>query len=183
MDATADRSAAAARPTEDDASSRLDFRVKHTVDVTSGIDVDSSRVDESSKTLKRPIADAVVDYSVAGDDIGDDDVTPGRPEASPPSYDEIGSAIAEAKKLTCNDSPVDLIITTLSRTDETDSFGFSLSNGVYEYGVYVGAVKSGGSADGKLIPFDRILQVRISLHICREKSIIAILLNILHQEY
>ena len=49
--------------------------------------------------------------------------------------------------------------TTLQRSDRDDGFGFSLSNGVYDSGVYVGAVKDKGPAADKLQPYDRILKV------------------------
>jgi len=58
-------------------------------------------------------------------------------------------------------APLEMIKTRISRgtTESSDSFGFSLSDGVYEKGIYVGAVKDGGPAADKLRPYDRILQV------------------------
>jgi len=53
----------------------------------------------------------------------------------------------------------ELVQTTLERSDRDDGFGFSLSNGVYDSGVYVGAVKEKGPAADKLQPYDRILKV------------------------
>ena len=53
----------------------------------------------------------------------------------------------------------ELVLTTLQRSDRDDGFGFSLSNGVYDSGVYVGAVKETGAAADKLQPYDRILKV------------------------
>lgn len=43
-----------------------------------------------------------------------------------------------------------------------DDFGFSLSDGLYEKGVYINRIRKGGPAHrcGLLMPFDRILQVR-----------------------
>jgi len=49
---------------------------------------------------------------------------------------------------------------TLRRPRDTDDFGFSLSDGVFEKGVYVGAIRPGGPAAGALKPYDRVLQVR-----------------------
>lgn len=54
----------------------------------------------------------------------------------------------------------DLIYTTLHRAVESVSFGFSLSNGIDEPGVFVGAVKEDGPATEKLKAYDRIIQVR-----------------------
>ena len=53
----------------------------------------------------------------------------------------------------------ELVQTTLQRSDPDDGFGFSLSNGVYDSGVYVGAVRDKGPAADKLQPYDRILKV------------------------
>lgn len=43
-----------------------------------------------------------------------------------------------------------------------DDYGFSLSDGLYERGVYINRIRKGGPADivGLLKPFDRILQVK-----------------------
>jgi len=56
-------------------------------------------------------------------------------------------------------TPIELLKVTLRRPRETDDFGFSLSDGVFEKGVYVGAVKPTGPAAGALKPYDRVLQV------------------------
>ena len=50
----------------------------------------------------------------------------------------------------------------MQRSDRDDGFGFSLSNGVYDSGVYVGAVKEKGPAANKLQPYDRILKVTLT---------------------
>lgn len=44
-----------------------------------------------------------------------------------------------------------------------EDFGFSVSDGLYERGVYINRVRAGGPADkaGVLQPYDRILQVTI----------------------
>lgn len=60
-------------------------------------------------------------------------------------------------------TPIELLKVTLRRPRETDDFGFSLSDGVFEKGVYVGAVRPGGPAAGALKPYDRVLQVGFSL--------------------
>jgi len=62
-------------------------------------------------------------------------------------------------------TPIELLKVTLRRPRETDDFGFSLSDGVFEKGVYVGAVRPGGPAAGALKPYDRVLQVMFpSIH-------------------
>ena len=42
-----------------------------------------------------------------------------------------------------------------------EDFGFSVSDGLYERGVYINRVRSGGPADRTRVlqPYDRILQV------------------------
>ena len=60
----------------------------------------------------------------------------------------------------------ELVQTTLQRSDRDDGFGFSLSNGVYDSGIYVGAVKEKGPAADKLQPYDRILKVRVTFRFC-----------------
>ena len=62
--------------------------------------------------------------------------------------------------------PVQIHRVTLFKDAVYEDFGFSLSNALYEKGVYVNRVKPGGPADksGILRPHDRILQVRHGLH-------------------
>jgi len=57
-------------------------------------------------------------------------------------------------------TPIELLKVTLRRPRDAHDFGFSLSDGVFEKGVYVGAVRPGGPAAGALKPYDRVLQVR-----------------------
>lgn len=50
---------------------------------------------------------------------------------------------------------------TLFKDNVYDDFGFSVSDGLYERGVFINRIRSGGPADaaGLLKPFDRIMQV------------------------
>lgn len=50
---------------------------------------------------------------------------------------------------------------TLFKDSVYDDYGFSVSDGLYEKGVYVNRIRKGGPADivGLLRPFDRIIQV------------------------
>lgn len=50
---------------------------------------------------------------------------------------------------------------TLYKDKVYDDYGFSVSDGLYERGVYINRIRSGGPADvvGSLKPFDRIMQV------------------------
>lgn len=51
---------------------------------------------------------------------------------------------------------------TLFKDKVYDDYGFSVSDGLYERGVYINRIRSGGPADtvGLLKPFDRIMQVK-----------------------
>lgn len=50
---------------------------------------------------------------------------------------------------------------TLFKDKVYDDYGFSVSDGLYERGVFINRIRSGGPADkcGLLKPFDRIMQV------------------------
>lgn len=56
-------------------------------------------------------------------------------------------------------TPIELTKVTLFKRSDSDDFGFSLSDGVFEKGVYVGAVKPRGPGAEVLRPYDRLLQV------------------------
>lgn len=57
-------------------------------------------------------------------------------------------------------SSAELLKVTVMKDLETDDFGFSVSDGLLEKGVYVNMIRPGGPADRSgLQPFDRILQV------------------------
>lgn len=57
--------------------------------------------------------------------------------------------------------PIEVHRVTLFKDKVYEDFGFSVSDGLYDKGVYVNRVRPGGPADmsGILKPFDRILQV------------------------
>ncbi|XP_041047782.1 glutamate receptor-interacting protein 2 [Carcharodon carcharias] len=56
--------------------------------------------------------------------------------------------------------PVELHKITIHKTSENEDFGFSISDGLLEKGVYVNLIRPNGPADGSgLQPYDRILQV------------------------
>lgn len=56
-------------------------------------------------------------------------------------------------------TPIELTKVTLFKRSDSNDFGFSLCDGVFEKGVYVGAVKPRGPAADALRPYDRLLQV------------------------
>lgn len=60
--------------------------------------------------------------------------------------------------------PIQLHRVTLVKDSPVDDFGFGVSDGVYDKGVYISAIRPGSVADGMgLKQFDRILQVRNAL--------------------
>ena len=60
-----------------------------------------------------------------------------------------------------SDGQLKTIHVTLFKDQVYDDYGFSVSDGLYERGVYINRVRSGGPADqvGVLKPYDRIIQV------------------------
>ncbi|XP_072438794.1 glutamate receptor-interacting protein 2 isoform X6 [Chiloscyllium punctatum] len=57
-------------------------------------------------------------------------------------------------------SPAELHKITIHKSSENEDFGFSISDGLLEKGVYVNLIRPNGPADGSgLQPYDRILQV------------------------
>ena len=62
-------------------------------------------------------------------------------------------------------TPIQLHRITVEKTSATADFGFSLSDGMYEKGVYVSAVRTGSPAQRAGVrAFDRILQVCLGPH-------------------
>ena len=62
-------------------------------------------------------------------------------------------------------TPIQLHRLTLEKSSAAADFGFSLSDGMYEKGVYVSAVRTGSPAQrAGLKAFDRILQVMRLIH-------------------
>ena len=62
-------------------------------------------------------------------------------------------------------TPIQLHRITVEKTTATADFGFSLSDGMYEKGVYVSAVRTGSPAQRAGVrAFDRILQVCLGPH-------------------
>ncbi|GIY46084.1 hypothetical protein CDAR_292931 [Caerostris darwini] len=78
------------------------------------------------------------------------------------------SVYNETSNFVCNPSssysvplPIEIQKVTLFKDPVYEDFGFSLSDGKYESGVYINSIRPGGPADasGLIKPLDRILQV------------------------
>lgn len=65
---------------------------------------------------------------------------------------------------------------TLFKDKVYDDYGFSVSDGLYERGVFINRIRSGGPADkcGMLKPFDRIMQVSLTTFYKRFEKLYAI---------
>lgn len=70
-----------------------------------------------------------------------------------------------SERLASNESVLDNEIyhVTLYKDSIYDDYGFSVSDGLYEKGVYINRIRKGGPADivGLLRPYDRIIQVSV----------------------
>lgn len=60
-----------------------------------------------------------------------------------------------------SDGQLKTIHVTLYKDQVYDDYGFSVSDGLYERGVYINRIRTGGPADqvSVLKPYDRIIQV------------------------
>lgn len=52
-----------------------------------------------------------------------------------------------------------IVHVSLHKDPVYEDFGFSVSDGLYERGVYINRLRPGGPCDGVLRPYDRILRV------------------------
>ncbi|KAJ8687956.1 hypothetical protein QAD02_023751 [Eretmocerus hayati] len=58
--------------------------------------------------------------------------------------------------------PSQIVHVSLNKDPVYEDFGFSVSDGLYERGVYINRLRPGGPCDGLLRPYDRILRVNES---------------------
>lgn len=58
--------------------------------------------------------------------------------------------------------PLEIIRVSLGKDAEYNDYGFSVSDGIEQKGVFINKIRPGGPADrsGSVRPFDKILQVR-----------------------
>lgn len=66
-----------------------------------------------------------------------------------------------------SDGQLKTIHVTLYKDQVYDDYGFSVSDGLYERGVYINRIRSGGPADqvSVLKPYDRIIQVKFNCNL------------------
>ncbi|XP_011631955.1 uncharacterized protein LOC105423756 [Pogonomyrmex barbatus] len=58
-----------------------------------------------------------------------------------------------------NNKSQQIVYVSLHKDSVYEDFGFSVSDGLYERGVYINCLRPGGPCDGILRPYDRILRV------------------------
>jgi hypothetical protein len=75
------------------------------------------------------------------------------------------TASSSSSRSGSNDGQLKTIHVTLYKDQVYDDYGFSVSDGLYERGVYINRIRSGGPADqvSVLKPYDRIIQVCASM--------------------
>lgn len=63
---------------------------------------------------------------------------------------------------------------TLYKDSIYDDYGFSVSDGLYEKGVYINRIRKGGPADivGLLRPYDRIIQVSSKRNLAKREWVL-----------
>lgn len=73
-------------------------------------------------------------------------------------------SVTDVISTSSRDSQTRTIHVTLFKDRVYDDYGFSVSDGLYERGVYINRIRTGGPADmvGLLKPFDRIVQVSLN---------------------
>ena len=77
---------------------------------------------------------------------------------------------AEINELLAPPVSAELHRVTLYKDSDVEDFGFSVSDGVYERGVFVNTIRPGGPAarSTNVKPFDRILQVSTCVFDCHK---------------
>lgn len=75
---------------------------------------------------------------------------------------KVDVASSSSSRSGSSDGQLQTIHVALYKDQVYDDYGFSVSDGLYERGVYINRIRSGGPADktGLLRPYDRIIQVR-----------------------
>ncbi|XP_058127372.1 glutamate receptor-interacting protein 1 [Anopheles ziemanni] len=78
-----------------------------------------------------------------------------------PRSPSVGNDVASNNSFGAGSGNYRTLHVTLFKDRVYDDYGFSVSDGLYERGVYINRIRSGGPADlaGLLKPFDRIVQV------------------------
>lgn len=77
-----------------------------------------------------------------------------------------------------------MIKVTLYKDPVYEDFGFSVSDGLYERGVFINRIRRGGPADATRVlqPYDRILQVKQKLTIITFVFLILLMSNTMNDQ-
>ncbi|KAF7987423.1 hypothetical protein HCN44_003185 [Aphidius gifuensis] len=66
---------------------------------------------------------------------------------------------SQERNVNDNNRPQQIVHISLHKDPVYEDFGFSVSDGLYERGVYINRLRPGGPCDGVLKPYDRIIRV------------------------
>ena len=119
--------------------------------------------DEATVTYELDVSDVMTAVATADDDVTS--TTSSRASTAAAAASSAAAAdmqlreVEEQLQNIFTPTPVELMRVRLRKTNEVDDFGFGLSDGVYEKGVYISAVRPGSEAAAALRQYDRILQV------------------------
>ena len=135
----------------------------------------NSDADDTGREILKDIEQAVMKSSIfikefsrladsgSSDPDSDNDrrSVPYRRKQHPTVPPRVAHRFMEQVKQMATPTPVEIHTVHLVKGEGFADFGFSVSDGLVEPGIYVRTIKQGGLADlsGKLAPFDRILKV------------------------
>ena len=115
--------------------------------------------DEATVTYELDVSDVMTAVATANDDDVTSTTSTAAAASSAAAADMQLREVEEQLQNIFTPTPVELMRVRLRKTNEVDDFGFGLSDGVYEKGVYISAVRPGSEAAAALRQYDRILQV------------------------
>ncbi|XP_014206747.1 glutamate receptor-interacting protein 1 isoform X1 [Copidosoma floridanum] len=162
------------------------FSLSHREQSIAGDSVQYTSAGSSSSAVRSareslPSVDSAVDsWGEMGDVAGPEimrlwetaSVDSGQLDLPMPPYPYPNSAASNSPRPGCSCSPTQplppppvspsqqqILHVSLHKDPVYEDFGFSVSDGLYERGVYINRLRPGGPCDGLLRPFDRILRV------------------------
>ena len=152
-------------PTRVHHSGLLSIHVHRPVDNSDLTDELSAAMDELSAVGGLTAITSITDFDDSGGGAGDASEAAGQLEGN----GRIMTAemhlreVEEQLQNIFTPTPMELFKVKLHKLRDSEDFGFGLSDGVYEKGVYISALRPGSPADrsGILRMFDRVLQVSV----------------------
>lgn len=130
----------------------------------------SASLDRPRSTTAKPLLTKNFSHSTAKDFHSEDELCSAgsRKKTTNKPGKKLGpNAYKEHVKTIFSPTPVQLHKIKMVKDPGADDFGFGLSDGMYEKGVYISGVREGSLAEkAGLVQFDRILQVIIEVFHC-----------------